>query len=243
MWSASSMTVTSTAAKLQCPCAIRSSSRPGQATTMSTPRRSAVTCGFWPTPPKIVREVRPAACASGARAWSIWLASSRVGARMSARGAFGAGRAAVGQPGDQRKQEGIGLARAGAATAEHVAPGKGVRQRGRLDGRRGVDAEARQDTGQACGHADVREGRQVKIAICVGSHRQPGSESLGRLRTERMSRATTCGQLAARNRRADVSNLPDGPRNRRIHCRSGVAHPLNRVNNQPDDGAMRRNQA
>ena len=38
MWSASSSTVTSTSSRVQWPWPIRSSSRPGQATTMSTPR-------------------------------------------------------------------------------------------------------------------------------------------------------------------------------------------------------------
>ena len=65
MWSASSSTVTSTAPRSQWPCWMRSSSRPGQATTMSTPRRSPCTCGCWPTPPKTVRVVSPAVAASG----------------------------------------------------------------------------------------------------------------------------------------------------------------------------------
>ena len=61
MWSASSMTVTWTSSSEQSPWAMRSSRRPGQATTTSTPRRSALTCGCWPTPPKTVRLVSPAA--------------------------------------------------------------------------------------------------------------------------------------------------------------------------------------
>ena len=92
MWSASSSTVTSTEPSEQWPWPIRSSSRPGQASTMSAPRRRPWTCGFWPTPPKTVWVVRPAALASGASALSIWPTSSRVGARISARGDFGAAR-------------------------------------------------------------------------------------------------------------------------------------------------------
>ena len=92
MWSASSMTVTSTASSETWPWPMRSSSRPGQATTTSTPRRIAETCGPWPTPPKTVREVRPRRCASGVIASSIWATSSRVGARMSARGRRDCGR-------------------------------------------------------------------------------------------------------------------------------------------------------
>ena len=92
MWSASSMTVTSTASSDTWPWPMRSSSRPGQATTTSTPRRSAETCGPWPTPPKTVREVRPRRWARGVIASSIWATSSRVGARMSARGRRACGR-------------------------------------------------------------------------------------------------------------------------------------------------------
>ncbi len=87
MWSASSRTVTSTEPREQWPWPIRSSSRPGQARTMSAPRRRPWTCGFWPTPPKTVWVVRPAAWASGLSASWIWPTSSRVGARISARGA------------------------------------------------------------------------------------------------------------------------------------------------------------
>ncbi len=89
MWSASSTTVTSTASSEAWPWRIRSSSRPGHATRTSTPRRSAATWGFCPTPPNTVREVRPRTASSGAIASSIWVASSRVGARTSARGRRG----------------------------------------------------------------------------------------------------------------------------------------------------------
>ena len=92
MWSASSMTVISTASSETWPWPMRSSSRPGQATTTSTPRRIAETWGPWPTPPKTVREVRPRRCASGVIASSIWATSSRVGARIRARGRLGCGR-------------------------------------------------------------------------------------------------------------------------------------------------------
>ncbi len=59
MWSASSSTVISTASSVTKPCFMRSSRRPGQATTMSTPARSASTWRFWLTPPKIVVVFRP----------------------------------------------------------------------------------------------------------------------------------------------------------------------------------------
>ncbi len=68
------------------PCFIRSSRRPGVATTMSTPRRSCCTWPCWLTPPKIVMTLRPATVASGSMTSRIWLASSRVGARIRPRG-------------------------------------------------------------------------------------------------------------------------------------------------------------
>jgi hypothetical protein len=40
----------------------------------------------------------------------------------------------------QGQQEGIGLARSGPATPEHISAGKGIRQRRCLDGERGLDA-------------------------------------------------------------------------------------------------------
>ena len=53
--SASSRISTSTCDRSTKPCCIRSSSRPGVATRMSTPAFKARTCGDWPTPPKIDR--------------------------------------------------------------------------------------------------------------------------------------------------------------------------------------------
>ncbi len=53
---------------------------------MSTPFARAATCGFCPTPPKIVRVFRPIDSASGAIVLSTCTASSRVGTRTSPRG-------------------------------------------------------------------------------------------------------------------------------------------------------------
>ena len=158
MWSASSSTVTSTAPRSQWPCWMRSSSRPGQATTMSTPRRSPCTCGCWPTPPKTVRVVSPAVAASGIRACSICPTSSRVGARIRARGLPGTTRpAGLGEPGDQGQQERVGLAGAGAAAAEDVPAGQRVEQRGGLD-RGGRGDVARLEGGDEV--VRVRRGRR-----------------------------------------------------------------------------------
>ena len=92
---------------------------------MSTPAFSAVTWRDCATPPKIVVVFSPSACARGAMDSSIWLASSRVGARISARGRRGAApaRPFAGrrEARHDRQREGEGLAGAGAAAAEHVA--------------------------------------------------------------------------------------------------------------------------
>ena len=86
MWSASSSTLISTSPRWQCPCSMRSASRPGQATTMSARLRRAATCAFCPMPPKMVATVRPVAWASGASTAWTWLASSRVGTSTRPRG-------------------------------------------------------------------------------------------------------------------------------------------------------------
>ena len=80
MWSASSSTVISTASRVSTRWASRSSSRPGQATTMSTPALSACTCRCCETPPKMVVTDIDAADASGSITAAICVASSRVGA-------------------------------------------------------------------------------------------------------------------------------------------------------------------
>ncbi len=88
--SASSSTKTSTASRRANPCCMRSSSRPGVAMTMSTPRRSACTWGFCPTPPKITVWETPRTWRPYVRTLSpICAASSRVGARISTRGRIG----------------------------------------------------------------------------------------------------------------------------------------------------------
>src|SRR5699024_11795771 len=56
---------------------------------ISTPASRAATWRCWLTPPKITVVRSPAAFASGVSAAPIWLASSRVGARISPRGWFG----------------------------------------------------------------------------------------------------------------------------------------------------------
>ncbi len=86
MWSASSRTVTTISERSRRPWSMRSSRRPGVAMRMSTPRCSAPTCLNCGTPPKIVVVNRPTERAMGCTVRSICMASSRVGARISARG-------------------------------------------------------------------------------------------------------------------------------------------------------------
>ena len=107
---------------------------------------------------------------------SIWATSSRVGARMSARGRRGRGaRAARGEAGEQRQQEGDRLAGAGAAAAEHVAAREGVGQRRGLDGGGGRDRRRRR--------ARRRGGRARRACRRCGMDKSVPSGFVGSSRT------------------------------------------------------------
>ena len=113
----------------QWPWPIRSSSRPGQATTMSTPRRRACDLGVLADAAEDGAGAE-AGCLGQRRERGVDLADQLTGRRQDqragcARGARLAARAV--EPGDEREQERVGLAGAGAAAAEHVAPGKASR--------------------------------------------------------------------------------------------------------------------
>ena len=157
MWSASSSTVTSIASRKTCLLRRWSSRRPGHATRMSTPRRRALICGPAPTPPKTVVVLSPAALARGVIAAWIWLASSRVGARITrAAGPTGAARprrpASPPQAGRRR-----GSCPIRCAAAQHIAAGQGVGQRRGLNRERRGDAVGGQHAGQGGWHAERRE--------------------------------------------------------------------------------------
>ena len=67
---------------------------------------------------------------------------------------------------DERQQEGVGLAGAGAATAQQVAAGEGVRQRGGLDGGGGRDALRGEGGDEVGGDAELGEvggGQRVSV--------------------------------------------------------------------------------
>ena len=68
---------------------IRSARRPGQATTISVPRRSAVACRLMGTPPKMASTRGPSAPARRRSSLQTWVASSRVGTSTRRRGRLG----------------------------------------------------------------------------------------------------------------------------------------------------------
>jgi len=61
------------------------------------------------------------------------------------------------EPGDDGQEERVGLAGAGAAAAEHVAPRECIGQRGGLDRRGQVDAAGREERDEVGGHAEIGE--------------------------------------------------------------------------------------
>ncbi len=89
MWSASSRTVTSTSASEHERRSIRSTSRPGVATRMSTPRSRELICLLIGRPPATRRTDRLREDASGVSASVTCIASSRVGTRIRPRGRRG----------------------------------------------------------------------------------------------------------------------------------------------------------
>ena len=176
MWSASSSTVICTSSSVRAFWLSRSSSRPGQAMTMSMPPLSAEICLPCDTPPKITVVFRPSTLASGAMVASICEASSRVGASTRARGRRGglALAGGGGEPHDERQGERERLAGARAAAAEDVAAGQRVGQRGGLDGEGGGDALCGERCGEGSGHAKIgeRSHRERASRGLVGVRRQ-----------------------------------------------------------------------
>ena len=144
MWSASSSTVISTWSSRHAPRSMRSMSRPGVATTTSTPRFEARRSGGrterrrrrWRRAGR--RRLRRAARArrrpaGPARGWGRGRGrAERCGVRGRRRG----------QPGEHGQAEGEGLAGPGLRAAEDVTAGQRVGQRAGLDGEGRVDAAA-----------------------------------------------------------------------------------------------------
>ncbi len=92
IWSASSRTVTATSSSTQSPRSMRSLSRPGVATTISDPLRSALACLPIGIPPTTVASLSRTERAYGVSASVTCWASSRVGTRTSASGRRGSAR-------------------------------------------------------------------------------------------------------------------------------------------------------
>ena len=138
---------------------IRSVSRPGVATTTSTPRAIARTWAERDMPPRTSRvesRAPPAKVRKRPR--------SGPRARGSARGPAPGRSSAPAAPGQveelvqDRQREGRGLAGAGLGDAEDVAAGELRRDRLGLDRRRRVEAGAGERVGERLGEAEVREG-------------------------------------------------------------------------------------
>ena len=86
MWSASSTTVTAQCSRLIARRSMRSFSRPGVATTISTVRASEVRLARTLTPPTKTSARSPSAAACGSRFSKTCSASSRVGQSTTPRG-------------------------------------------------------------------------------------------------------------------------------------------------------------
>ena len=128
---------------------------------MSTLRRSACTCGPWPTPPKMTAHLleHVDAVVGEARRRSA-VASSRVGVSTSARGpAARRGAAARARRSQDGQRERRRLAGAGLRAAEHVAAGEQVRNRLRLDRRRRCVARVGDRAQEGIDQAERRERR------------------------------------------------------------------------------------
>ena len=178
MWSASSSTVTSTA-EVGVARPMRSSSRPGQAMTMSTPSRSLLYLRPGLTPPKMVTDRRSSALASG-RQRRIDLCDEFAGRGedQCTRTSGPARGGAIREPGHDGQQEGVGLAGAGAAAAEHVAPCQRIRQCRSLNGEGGLDAGGGEGGNDGRGQAEAGEGGMV---VPMGSEIGMGTDK-GKLR-------------------------------------------------------------
>ena len=105
---------------------MRSRSRPGQATTTSTPRLEGLLLGLGGDPAEDGGDVHVDDAGQGLDDLGDLEGELTGGGQDQADGVAGAGLVLLRQTLDQRQAEGQGLARAGAAAAEHVAPRKGV---------------------------------------------------------------------------------------------------------------------
>ena len=159
MWSASSSTVTSTASSdtWRCRDVVLEAARTRHDDVDPAPEGGDLRALAHPAEDRLGRQTKGPA--SGAIAASICATSSRVGARMSARGRVGwRGKRLCDSRASSGRSEGDRLARPRAAAAEHVTTGEGVGKGRRLDrgGRR--DPAGGEDVDEGGGHAERGEG-------------------------------------------------------------------------------------
>jgi len=159
MWSASSMTVTSTWPRVQAPRSSRSISRPGVATAMSRPRPQLV--DLPPDGHPAVHGRHPYAQRPTEWCERLGDLAGQLPGRDEdqPRGAFSARPTGAGQPGQHRQPEREGLARAGLGPAEHAPPGERVRQGAGLDREGLLDAAGGERAHQPGRNAQLGERR------------------------------------------------------------------------------------
>ncbi len=187
-------TTTSTSSRSQVRWSIRSVSRPGVATRMSTPRRSASACRSNDMPPT-TEATRQAERLRERRERVADLLRQLAGRdEHEAAGARGCG-APAGEAGEQRQAEGEGLARAGLAAAEHVAAGEGVGDGGGLDRERRGDAAAVERGDTRLGQAELGEGGHPRAFPQRASLTDPSGD-------DRLLATRACGPGAALATRA-----------------------------------------
>ncbi len=171
---------------------MRSSRRPGQATTMSTPARSADLLRLLADAAEDRRDGEAGCRGEGLDGGGDLRRELAGRGEHEAAGTAGSAsrRERAGQAGDERKRERDGLAAAGAAAAEHVAAGERVGQRVALD-REGFGlALTGEDVGQRRGHAEVEESRH-RDAFGMARRRMGVKRATARVRASvrRMKRA------------------------------------------------------
>ena len=162
MRSASSSTTVVTSSRRTSPRSMRSSRRPGHATTTLTPLCRARHWSRYPVPPKMETTrwlSRPRREASTACTCE---ASSRVGTSTSARGTSWS---RLRHGGHDRHAEGQRLARTRGRLAADVLAGQCGGNGGGLNGKRARDAQLLQPRVDVRGHAEINEGRDGETPV------------------------------------------------------------------------------
>ena len=178
MWSASSMTVTKTSLRSSRPCSMRSSTRPGVAMTMSTPRCSADDLTVLRHAADD-RDGEQADAAGDGLHGAVDLHGELAGRGEDQRAGLAALLAVLGavvlhEPLDERCAEGDGLAGAGLAAAEDILAGEHVGDGRGLDRERQGRAHGGELAGDVVADAELGEG----AAVGLGRGEHLGLEAL-----------------------------------------------------------------